>query len=94
MLVVSTRGGVKLASYVLLLKEYENDETVVYKFGPNEEVMGKIELNKVTRKFSELESLSDQNIPSKFYFDRVTQKLAVCLVREGRVFPEKTAFES
>lgn len=91
---VSTRGGIKLASYVLLLKEYENDETVVYKFGPNEEVMGKIELNKVTRKFSELESLPDQNIPSKFYFDRAAQKLAVCLVREGGVFPEKTAFES
>lgn len=91
---VSTRGGIKLASYVLLLKEYENDETVVYKFGPNEEVMGKIELNKVTRKFSELESLPDQNIPSKFYFDRAAQKLAVCLIREGGVFPEKTAFES
>lgn len=91
---VSTRGGIKLASYVLLLKEYENNETVVYKFGPNEEVMGKIELNKVTRKFSELESSPDQNIPSKFYFDRAAQKLAVCLVREGGVFPEKTAFES
>lgn len=70
---VSTRGGVKLASYVLLLKECENDETVVYKFGPNEEVMGKIELNKVTRKFSELESLPNQNIPSKFYFNRAAQ---------------------
>lgn len=91
---VSTRGGVKLASYVLLLKEYEDDETVVYKFGPNEEIMGKIELNKITRKFSELESLPDQNIPSKFYFDRAAQRLAVCLVREGGIFPERTAFES
>lgn len=33
---VSARGGVKLASYVLLLKEYEDNETVVYRFGPNE----------------------------------------------------------
>ncbi|ASS91427.1 MULTISPECIES: hypothetical protein [Aeribacillus] len=83
-----------MASYVLLLKEYEDDETVVYKFGPNEEIMGKIELNKITRKFSELESLPDQNIPSKFYFDRAAQRLAVCLVREGGIFPERTAFES
>ncbi|MBD8027871.1 hypothetical protein H9636_14555 [Ureibacillus sp. Re31] len=85
-----------MASYVLLLKEYEDDETVVYKFGPNEEIMGKIELNKnkITRRFSELESLPDQNIPSKFYFDRAAQRLAVCLVREGGIFPEKTAFES
>lgn len=56
--------------------------------------MGKIELNKLTRKVSELEVISDQNIPSKFYFDRPAQRLAVCLIREGGVFPEKTAFES
>ena len=91
---VSAGGGVKLASYVLLLKDYEDNENVVYKFGPNEEIMGKIKLNKITRKFSELESLPVQNIPSKFYFDRAAQRLAVCLVREGGIFPEKTAFES
>ena len=83
-----------MASFVLLLKEFEDDETVVYKFGLNEEIMGKIELNKITRKFSELESLPDQNIPSSFYFDRSAQRLAVCLVRESGIFPEKTAFES
>ncbi|WP_342560605.1 hypothetical protein NSQ95_07440 [Psychrobacillus sp. FSL W7-1457] len=53
-----------MTSYVLLLKEYEDDETVVYKFGPNEEVMGKIELNKITRNFSELESLPDYLVGS------------------------------
>ncbi|KKZ93457.1 hypothetical protein [Bacillus wiedmannii] len=83
-----------MASYVLLLKEYEDNETVVYRFGPNENSMGKIELNKLTRKVSELEAIPDQNIPSKFYFDRAAQRLAVCLIREGGVFPEKTAFES
>lgn len=91
---VSARGGVKLASYVLLLKEYEDADTVVYKFGPDEKSMGKIELNKITRKFSQLESLPDQNIPTAFYFDRAAQRLAVCLVREGGNFPDKTAFES
>ncbi len=83
-----------MASYVLLLKEHEDDEKVVYKFGPNEDVMGKIELNKTTRKISEIESLPDPNIPSKFYFDRAAQRLVVCLVREGGKFPERTAFES
>ncbi|MDQ0233428.1 hypothetical protein [Metabacillus malikii] len=82
-----------MASYVLLLKEYEDDETVVYKFGPNEEIMGKIELNKVTRKFSELESLPE-HLSTRFYFNRAAQRLAVCLVREDCIFPEKTTFES
>lgn len=83
-----------MASYVLLLKDFEDNETVVYRFGPNENIMGKIELNKLTRKFSELEGISDENFPSKFYFDRAAQRLAVCLVKEGGVFPERTAFES
>lgn len=83
-----------MASYVLLLKEYENHTTVIYRFGPNENSMGKIELNKLTRKVSEIEAITDENIPSKFYFDRAAQRLAVCLIREGGVFPERTAFES
>lgn len=83
-----------MASYVLLLKDHEDDETVVYRFGPNEDIMGKIKLNKITKKFTELESLPDPNIPNKFYFDRAAQRLVVCLVREGGKFPERTAFES
>lgn len=83
-----------MASYVLLLKEYEDDETVVYKFGPNEKIMGKISLNKITGKFSELESFQDESIPTDFYYDRAAQRLGVCLVREGGVFPDKTTFES
>lgn len=83
-----------MASYVLLLKESEDDETVVFRFGPNELTMGKIQLNKKTREFSELETLPDPHISSKFYFDRAAQKLVVCLVKEGGKFPDKTAFES
>lgn len=83
-----------MATYVLLLKEYEDNETVVYRFGPNENTMGTIELNKITRKFSELEAVPGSNFPSKFYYDRAAQRLAVCLVREDGVFPGRTTFES
>ncbi|MDA7028618.1 hypothetical protein PJ311_18975 [Bacillus sp. CLL-7-23] len=84
----------KSTSYVLLLKEYEDSQSVIYRFGPNEKVMGKIKLNKLTRKVSELEIIPDPYTPFKFYFDRAAQRLAVCLVREGGKFPERTAFES
>ncbi|NPC93065.1 hypothetical protein HOO54_12690 [Bacillus sp. WMMC1349] len=83
-----------MGSYVLLLKEYEDSESVIYKFGPNEKFMGKIKLNKLTRIFSELEVIPDPDIPSKFYFDRAAQRLAVCFIRESGTFPERTAFES
>lgn len=81
-----------MAVYILLLKEYEDNETVVYKLGPHENTMGKMKLNKIIRKFSELEETKD--FPSTFYFDRTAHRLAVCLVKEEGVFPEKTAFES
>lgn len=29
-------GGYVMASFVLLLKDYEDDEKVIYRFGPNE----------------------------------------------------------
>ena len=83
-----------MASYVLLLKEYEDNEVVVYKYGPHEKALGKIELNKLTRKVSELEAIPDPDVPTAFYFDRAAQRLVICLVREGGIFPERTAFES
>lgn len=82
-----------MGSFVLLLKEFEDEKTVVYKFGPSEEVMEKILLNKITQKFSKVESLPD-SYNTTFYFDRAAQKLAICLVREGGIFPERTTFES
>ncbi|MBI1630516.1 hypothetical protein [Bacillus safensis] len=56
--------------------------------------MGEIEFNKLTRKVSEIEAIPDDNIPAKLYFDRVAQRLGVCLIREEGVFPERTAFDS
>lgn len=83
-----------MASFVLLLKEHEDEGVVIYKFGPNEQQMGRIELNKKTNMFSELEPVLEQNQSSKFYFDRAAQRLARCVVKEGGVFPDKAAFES
>lgn len=83
-----------MASYVLLLKDYEDDEKVIYRFGPHEESMGKIQLDKVTGKLLEVEAIPDQELPSRFYFDRAAMKLATCLIRENGMFPERVAFES
>ncbi len=44
------------------MKVCEANKTVVYRFGPNENIMGEIELNKFTKKFFELEVISGSNI--------------------------------
>ncbi|KGP81721.1 MULTISPECIES: hypothetical protein [unclassified Paenibacillus] len=83
-----------MASFVLLIKEMEDEEKVIYKFGPNENVMGRIELNKITRKFTKLDPIPDPNIATKFYFDRAAQRLSVCFIRQNGFFPNRTTFES
>ncbi len=55
-----------MASYVLLLKEFESKDVVIYRFGPNENSMGKIELNKLTRKVSEIEAYQMRILPQNF----------------------------
>lgn len=83
-----------MGAFVLLLKDYEDESVVIYRFGPKEEIMGKIELNKETRIFSELEPINNPNHSNQFYFDRAAQRMARCLVKEGGLFPEKMTFES
>lgn len=83
-----------MASFVLLLKDYQYDEKVIYYFCPNEQVMGKIELNKKKETIQEVELVVNANHESKFYFDRAAQRLARCLYSEDGQYPDRTTFES
>lgn len=83
-----------MASFVLLLKEFEDEERVIYKFGPDENTMGKIELHKIKRKFTELLPVPDSNQSPDFYFKRAAQKISVHFLRENGQFPNRSTFES
>lgn len=83
-----------MGAFVLLFKEYEDELIVIYRFGPNENIMGKIQLNKETRMFSELEPIDNVNHSNQFYFDRAAQRLARCVIKENGVFLDKMTFES
>lgn len=84
-----TVGGNLMASFVLLWKDYEDDEKVIYHFGPNEHVMGKIELNKEKETIQEVEPVVNAINESKFYFHRAAQRLARCLIEKMDNFPIK-----
>lgn len=83
-----------MGAFVLLLKDYEDESVVIYRYGPKEDIMGKIQLNKETRMFAELEPINNPKHSNQFYFDRAAQRMARCLVKEGGIFPEKLTFES
>lgn len=83
-----------MASIILLVKQTEDDEKVIYRFGPNERKMGLIEMNKVKESVKELEPVQVEGVSPSFYFNRAAQRLVRCLFREGGKFPERTTFES
>lgn len=81
-----------MATYVLLLKEFEDENLVVYKFGPDRESLGKVQLNKKTGEYQQLEPVP--NTQSTFYFNRAVARLLMCLNNENGVFPPQTHFAS
>lgn len=83
-----------MASFVLLIKESEDENSIIYKFGPDEQIMGRIEFDKKTEIFNELEPVPDKERSSQFYFKRAVQRLGKCYVHEGGIFPDRTAFQS
>jgi hypothetical protein len=84
---------IKVATYVLMLKVYEDSEKVIFKFGPNEERMGKVEMNKITKAYNENEPIP--GIQSSFYFNCTVSKLLRYLKEnEGNEFPDRMFYAS
>lgn len=83
-----------MAVYVLLLKEYEDETKVIYKYGPNEGTTGKIGYDKKLNKLMEIEPITKEGIPNDFYLNRAARKLALLSVKGNGEFPEKTSIES
>lgn len=83
-----------MGAFVLLLKEYEDETVVIYKFVSKEHTMGKIQLNKKTKMLSELEMVNNVNRSNQFYFDRSAQRLARYFYKEDKIFLDKMTIES
>ena len=82
-----------MAVYVLMIKLEDNEEKVVYKFGPNEKHMGVIEFNKIKKEFNILESVNDGVLSNKAYERWAAEKIAKLMYKEDEKFPEIIAVE-
>lgn len=79
-----------MAFYVLLLKESEDNNDVVYRFGAHEEKLGRLRLDKTSGLVDELDPAPTDNC--RAFFTRAAVK-----VRQHwreRVFPEKSCWAS
>lgn len=82
-----------MAVFVVMTKMEDNEEKVVYKFGPNEEYMGIIEFDKVNKVFNIRESVNDGIISNKAYERWAAEKIVKLMYKEDGVFPEVTSVE-
>ncbi|MEK4005438.1 hypothetical protein [Paenibacillus sp. FSL H3-0333] len=81
-----------MATYVLLVKEEETEDFVVYKFGPDKDRLGKLRLDKVSGEPEELEKVPDTN--TNFYYFSAASKLIRILKQGDGVFPDTTSYAS
>lgn len=79
-----------MAFYILLLKEREDTTSVVYRFGPHEELLGRLQLDKISGMVTEIEAVPTGN--SEVFFPRAAVKIRQHW-REGG-FPEKSCWAS
>lgn len=81
-----------MATYVLLVKEEETKDFVVYKFGPDENSLGKIKLSKSDGECEEIEKVPGST--TNFYYLRAASKLIRILRENDGVFPDRTSYAS
>ena len=76
--------------YILLLKELEDETQVTYRFGPDEQHLGRLQLNKADGEVSELEPAPGEIDEALF------TRAAVKLRQHWRAgsFPEKSSWAS
>ncbi|WP_338552296.1 hypothetical protein [Paenibacillus sp. KS-LC4] len=81
-----------MATYVLLVKEEETEEYVVYKFGPDKDTLGRMKLNKTNGEPEELERVPGST--SNFYYFRTASALIRILTEGDGVFPDTMSYAS
>lgn len=83
-----------MAVLIIMLKDYEDENRVVYCYGPNEETLGKIEYDKINNVIPPLSPIDSDRYPDNFFFRRAGTRLARMAMRENNSFVERTTIES
>lgn len=80
-----------MATYVIMLKEYEDSDILVYLFGPDRQSLGKMQFFRTTGEYLQLKPVP--NTDSLFYFQRTAAMLMSCY-ESGLQYPERTHYAS
>ena len=82
-----------MAVYIKMIKKYDDDKKVVYRFGPNERLMGEIEFDKEEKIFNILEQVNDSRISNQSYENWAMEQRIKMMYRDNGQFPDVTSVE-
>ncbi|HFJ9439127.1 MULTISPECIES: hypothetical protein [Bacillus] len=85
-----------MAICLLMTKEFENEEIVVYQYYPSESPakIGKMHYNKKERMFYEIEQAPVDSLNMReYYFNCACTRIVRCL-RKNEEFPDSMAYEA
>lgn len=82
-----------MAVYIKMIKKYDDDKKVVYRFGPNERLMGEIEFDKEEKIFNILEQVNDSRISNQSYENWAMEQIIKIMYRDNGKFPDVTSVE-
>ncbi|MBO4997329.1 MAG: hypothetical protein J6D02_04955 [Lachnospira sp.] len=84
-----------MAVYVKMIKVYDDEKKVIYRFGPNEDLMGEIEFDKEKIEFRVLKQVNapDSMFSNQYYENWAIKQILKILVRNNGQFPDVTSVE-
>ena len=82
-----------MAVYIKMIKKYDDDKKVVYRFGPNERLMGEIEFDKEEKIFNILGQVNDSRISNQSYENWAMEQRIKMMYRDNGQFPDVTSVE-
>lgn len=82
-----------MAVYVKMIKKFDDERRVIYRFGPNENQMGEIEFDKEKKVFSILKHVNGSKISKQAYENWASEQIIKIMYRNKGQFPDVTSVE-
>lgn len=82
-----------MAVYVKMIKLFDDEEKVIYRFGSNENQMGEIEFDKEKKSFRVLKPVNDSQVSNQAYENWASEQIIKIMFRNNGQFPDVTSVE-
>lgn len=82
-----------MAVYMKMIKKFDDENRVIYQFGPNENQMGEIEFDKGEKIFRILKKVNDSKVSNQAYENWASEQIIKIMFRNNGQFPNVTSVE-